>query len=204
LANCDINAIQRTVVLITLRLGSTVEASLTDDCVNTDGRLPGRSITDDQFSLAASNRDHRIDGHDASLHRLIHRLASDYARGHPFNRIKDITLNWPFSIDWFSERIHNPAQQTHTHGDLKQLACRPDFIPLLKHGVVAKNNHPDFSLLEVESESGDAMAQVKHLVEHRVAETFYASHAVAHFPNDAHVLLSRCGFKACNLGFKFL
>ena len=50
----------------------------------------------------------------------------------------------------------------------------------------------------------DAVAEVEHLVEHRVGEAFDLGHAVADFAHDADVLLGGGRFDARDLRFDFL
>ena len=50
-----------------------VDARLVDDRVDGDGRLAGGAVADDQLALAAADRNHRVDRHDAGLHRLADR-----------------------------------------------------------------------------------------------------------------------------------
>ena len=71
-------------------------------------------------------------------------------------------------------------------------------------GVIAENDRADFGFFEVQREAGDAVAEVEHLVEHRVGQAFDLGHAVADFANDADVLLGRRGFDAGDLRFNFL
>src|SRR5579862_4403750 len=57
-----------------------VSAALIQYCVQNNRGLPGLTIADNQFALAAANGNHRIDGLDARLERLADRLAIDHAR----------------------------------------------------------------------------------------------------------------------------
>src|SRR6185437_16973782 len=88
LADGDINVIHRTEFFITPRAADFVDARLIDHRVNADGRLARRTIADDQFALAAANRDHRVNRHDARLHRLADGTALDDAGRDFFHRIK--------------------------------------------------------------------------------------------------------------------
>ena len=54
---------------------------LVDDGVDGDGRLAGLPVADDQLALSAADGDHRVDGLEAGLQRLLHRLTVDHARG---------------------------------------------------------------------------------------------------------------------------
>jgi hypothetical protein len=68
--------------------GGLVDARLVDDRVHADGRLAGGTVADDQFALAAANRNHRVNRHDAGLHRLADGFAFDDAGRDFFDRIK--------------------------------------------------------------------------------------------------------------------
>ena len=70
LADRDVDAVERPIVRVAGRFGRPVEARLADDRVDADGGLAGRAVADDQLALAAADRDHRVDRHDAGLHRL--------------------------------------------------------------------------------------------------------------------------------------
>ena len=71
---------------------------------------------------------------------------------------------------------------------LQQLAGRADFLALVELGVIAENDRADFGLFEVQRQAGDAVAEVEHLVEHRVGQAFDLGDAVADFADDADVL----------------
>ncbi len=87
LADRDVDAVERPVVLVAGRFGGFVEPGLADDRVDADRCLAGRAVADDQFALAAANRNHRINRHDAGLHRLADRAAADDAGRDFFHRI---------------------------------------------------------------------------------------------------------------------
>ena len=62
----------------------------------------------------------------------------------------------------------------------------------------------DFGLLQVQRQAGDAVAEVEHLVEHRVGQAFDLGHAVADLADDADVLLRGRRLRARDLRFNFL
>ena len=74
LADGDIDAIE-----LGLLVGAGVDGLLVDDGVDGDGGLAGLAVADDQLALAAADRDQRVDGLQAGLHRLVHRLARNDA-----------------------------------------------------------------------------------------------------------------------------
>ena len=90
--------------------------------------LAGRAVADDQLALAAADRDHRVDRHDAGLHRLANALAFDDAGRDFFHRIKGLGLDRSLVIERLTERVHDAAEQCFADRNLKKLAGRFDFI----------------------------------------------------------------------------
>src|SRR5262249_9321474 len=109
LANRNVNAVERTVVLIASRLSRFVQSRLADNGVDTDGRLARRTITDNQLALTAANGNHRVDRHDARLYGLGDRLSPDDPRSHLLDRICDIALDGPLAIHGFAQHVHDPS-----------------------------------------------------------------------------------------------
>ena len=131
-------------------------------------------------------------------------LAPDDAGSDFLDRIGDVALDRPFAIDGLAQRVHDAAQQPLAHRHLQQLAGGADLVALLELGVVAQNDDADFGLFEVQRQAGDAVAEVEHLVEHRVGQALDLGDAVADLADDADVLLGRRRLGACDLRFNFL
>ena len=55
---------------------------LVQDRVDRNSGLAGLAVTNNQLALATANWDHRVDGGDAGLHRLMNRLALNDAGRH--------------------------------------------------------------------------------------------------------------------------
>ncbi len=177
------------IISIACRFGGFIQPGLVDDRVDTDGRLAGRSVPDDQLTLAATNGNHRVNRHDARLHRLVDGLAANDAGRDFLDRISNVdSLIGPFAIDRFAQRIHDASQQPLADGHLQELAGGADFAALFESGVVAQDDHADFVLFKVQRQAGDAVAEVDHLVEHRVGQAFDLGDAIADLADDAHVL----------------
>ena len=86
---------------------------------------------------------------------------------------------------------------------MQQIARRANLLAFFELGVVAHDHHSDLSLIEVQRETGDAMAKIDHFVEHCIAETFDSRHAVADLADDANILFGGRGFRSNNLRFNF-
>src|SRR5690606_13939743 len=63
-----------------------VAALLVDDGVERDGALTGGAVADDELALAASDRDHGVDGLDARLDGGVDALAERHTGGDSLNR----------------------------------------------------------------------------------------------------------------------
>ncbi len=61
------------------------EALLIDDGIDGNGGLAGLPVTDDQLALAATDRNHRVDGLDAGLQRFANRLTGVHAGSDDFD-----------------------------------------------------------------------------------------------------------------------
>src|SRR3546814_3363334 len=67
-------------IYLALGVAALPVVALVDDRVDGDGGLAGLPVADDQLALAAADGGHGVDGLDAGLQRLVHRLALDDAR----------------------------------------------------------------------------------------------------------------------------
>ncbi len=91
-------------------------ALLIDDGVESDGRLAGLAVADDQLALTAADGDHAVDRLDAGLQRLVHRLAGRDARrlvlqGTPVRR-----LDVAEAVQGAPQRIDDAADHRFTAG----------------------------------------------------------------------------------------
>ncbi len=53
---------------------------LIDDRIDRHRGLAGLAVADDQFALAATDRNHRVDRLESGLERFFHRLTFDHVR----------------------------------------------------------------------------------------------------------------------------
>ena len=93
-----------------------VAALLVDDGVQNDGGLAGLAVADDQFALAAADRNHRVDGLDAGLQRLAHRLPVDHARRDALDGHALLGGDRALAVERNAQRIHHAADQRFAHG----------------------------------------------------------------------------------------
>ena len=89
--------------------GRFVQASLIDNGVNGDRRLPGRAIPNDQFPLPASDRDHRVNRQNTGLDRHRDALSLDNAGSNLFDRISLLGFDRTFAVDRLAQSVDHPA-----------------------------------------------------------------------------------------------
>ena len=89
------------------------------DRVDGNSSLSGTAVTDDQFTLSSSYRNHRVNRFDSRLHRLTYRLSFHDTRSHDVDlavtfNIRDRSL----TILRVTKGINDPAQISGTHWDI--------------------------------------------------------------------------------------
>ena len=190
LTDRDIDRIERTEGGVA-RLGAgAVDARLVDDGVDGDGGLAGGAVADDEFALAAADRDHGVDAHDAGLDGLADRAAFDDARGDFFNRVGGVVRDRALAVDGRAEGVDDAAEEALAHGDGEELAGGLDLVALADAGVVAEEDGADLGFLEVERDAHDAAGEFHHFVELGGAEAFDAGDAVADFADGSDIGLA--------------
>ena len=86
-------------------------ALLVEDRVDGDRGLAGLAVADDQLALAAADRGHRVDGLDAGLQRLVHRLAAGDAGRLDLHAAGVGVGDRALAVDRFAERVDDAAEQ---------------------------------------------------------------------------------------------
>ena len=119
--------------------------------------------------MAAANRNHGVDCHNAGLHRLTHAAPLDDSRSNLLDRIKGFRFHRPFAVQRLAKRVHHPPEQAFAHRDLKQPSGDSDFNALRDFHIVAQKNRADFGFFEIESETVNTVGKFDHLIQHHVA-----------------------------------
>ena len=143
-------------------------APLVEDRVDRDRGLAGLAVADDQLALTAADRRHGVDGLDAGLQRLVHRLAADdagrlhleaarprWCRSGPCRRSA-----WPSAFD-------DPADERVADRDREDAAGALDRAALLDVAGLAEDHRTDRVLVEVQREAERAALELEHLVDRR-------------------------------------
>ena len=125
-------------------------ALLVDDRVDRDGGLAGLAVADDQLALAAADRDHRVDGLDAGLERLVDGLALDDARRlDSIGAVAAVSIGPLPSIGWPSGLTTRPRSASPTG----TCTIRPVVLDTVSFSLIlrslAEQHGADVVLLEV-------------------------------------------------------
>ncbi len=199
-----VDAVERAVVLVAGLLGGAIQAGLADDRIDAQRRLARGPIADDEFPLPAPDGNHGVHRHNARLDRLAHGLALDDARGDFLHRVGRVALNRSFAVQGPAQGIDYAAQQALAHRHLQELARRPNLVAFLDLRIVAQDDGAYVGFLEIQRQPNDAFAEIEHLVQHRIGQTFNPRDAVADLADDADILAGGGGLDAGDLGFNFL
>src|SRR6202048_1034440 len=145
LADRDVDAIQ-----LDLLVAGRVERLLVEDGVERDRGLAGLAVTDDQFALAAGDRDQRLGRRDRTL-----------------------------AVDRIAERVDHAAEQALADRGIDDGAGALDGLTFLDLAVSAEDHDTDVVGLEVQRHAAGAVLELDHLAGLDVVETVDAGDAVA-------------------------
>ena len=152
---------------------------LVEDCVDRDGGLAGLAVADDQLALTAPDRHHGVDGFQAGLQRLLHRLAIDDAGRQTLDRRELLGDDRSLAVDRLSQRVDDAAEHLFADRHRDDAARALHLIAFLDLGELAEEHRADALLLEVQRDAEHAVRELEHLARHRVLDPVHARDAVA-------------------------
>ena len=160
---------------------------LVQDRVDRDGGLAGLAVTNDQLALATADGDHRVDGGDAGLHRLMHRLALNDAGRHGFDQARLAGGDFTLAVDGTAQGVHHPAQHGFTHGHSSNLAGGLHRAAFLDAVSLTHEHRADVVVFEVQGDAFGAVLEFEELTGHGLLQAVNAGDAVAHGENGADI-----------------
>ena len=95
---------------------------LVEDRVDADRGLAGLAVADDQLALAPTDGRHRVDGLDAGLQRLVHRLAAGDAGRLDLHAAALGADDRALAVDGLAEGVDDPAEQGVADGHVEDAA----------------------------------------------------------------------------------
>ena len=160
-------------------------------------------VADDELALAAADGHHRVDGHEARLHRLAHRLAVHDAGGAELDGTARRGVDGTAPVDGLPQRVHDAAEQAFAGRNLHDAARSADLIIFLDCGDVTEKNGADLILFEVlgQAEHGLTVGsdELEKLASHRVLQTVNTSDAVADLDDGTDLAGINAHFKGGQL-----
>jgi hypothetical protein len=145
--------------------------------------------------LAPADRGHRVDGLDAGLHRLLHRLPLHDRRRLDLELAQGGVLDRAETVERLAERAHHTAEERVADRHREDLAGPLDLLALFDLGELAQDDDADLAHVKVEREPPDPVLELKQLVGHGRGETLDPGNAVAALDDRADLFaLGASGF----------
>ena len=201
LADGDVDRVNWAELRVTASETDFIDLGLIDDRIDRDGGLAGATVADDEFALAAADRDHGIDGHDAGEQRLVHGFAGHDAGRDALDGISFFGVDRAFAVDGVTEGVDDATEQGFANGNGEELAGGGDFVAFFELGDVAENDAADLGLFKIQGDADGAAGKRDHLVVHDVGEAINFGHAVGDGADVAGVFLDRFGRELGDLLF---
>ena len=141
-------------------------------------RLAGLAVADDQLALAAADGGHRVDGLQAGLQRLVHRLALHDGGRLQLERAALLADDLTEAVDRRAERVDHAAEEVVADRHGQDLAGALDLLALLDGGELTEDDDADLVHVEVEREAQGAVLELEQLVGHRRGQALDVRDAV--------------------------
>ena len=160
---------------------------LVDDRVDGDRGLAGLPVADDQLPLAPADRGHRVDGLDASLQRLLHRLPLHHGRRLGLEQPELGVLDRALAVQRLAQRPDHAAEEAVADRHGQHLAGALDLLALLDLVELAEDDHADLAHVQVERQAPDAVLELEQLVGHGGGQALDPRDAVAALDDGAYL-----------------
>jgi hypothetical protein len=172
---------------------------LVDDGVDRHGGLAGLAVADDQLALAAADGHHGVDGLQAGLHRLVHALAGDHARGDLLDHVGHLGVDRALAVDGLAQRVDDAADQLGADGHRQDLARALDGVAFGDVFVLTQDHGADGVAFQVQRQAVGRLAaggggELEHFAGHHVGQAVHTHDAVGDGHHRALVLdVARAG-----------
>ncbi len=147
------------------RLAVEVILTLVYDCVYGDCSLTDLTVADNQLTLATTDGNHRVDGFDAGLERLVHRLTENHTWSLTLKRETDkVSVYGAVAVNRFTKDVDNTSKQSFPDRDRRDFT-RATHRHVFRHFIyVVEKHNTHIALLEVESDAFHAVFKLNQLV----------------------------------------
>src|SRR5690606_31356475 len=143
-----------------------------------DGRLAGLTVANDQLALATADRDQRVNGLEASGHRLVNRLARQDARSLDVDAATFGVIDRTLAVDRVAEAVDNAAEQARTNRSIHDGAGTLDDVAFLVRAFIAEDHDADIVGFEVQRHAHHGTRELNELTGLHVVEAVNAGNTV--------------------------
>src|SRR5574341_65781 len=164
-----------------------VFAFLVDNGVNRNCRLPRLAVTDDQFTLAATHRDHGVDRDNASLNGGIHILPLNHTWRNTLNGAKAGRRNGTSSINWLTQSIDHTSNHRLPHWYRSNPSCAAHRHAFDNPPVISHYDHTDTVFFQVEGCPHNAIRKLYQFLRTYIRESVDTCNAVTCLHNRTDV-----------------
>ena len=156
-----------------------------------DRGLADGAIADDQFALAAAEREQRIDDEEPGLHRLGDQIAVDDRRRRALDRLQRLARDGPFAVERAAERIDDAAEQRRPDRDADHVAGAAHRVAGLDRIGVVQQDAADPVAFEHLDEAELPLVETQQFVEPDVRQAGDERDAVADLLDPADLFSLR-------------
>merc|ERR1711970_53968 len=155
-----------------------VESFLVQDGVQSDGGFSGLSITDDQFSLASTDWDQRVDGFQTRLHWFVDGFSGDNTWGFDVDSSSFFGVDWSFTVNGVSEWIDNSTEEFWSDWDVDDGTGSSYDVTFFNFSIVTEDDNTDVVWLQVQSHTFDSGVKFNHFFGLDVFQTVNSSNTI--------------------------
>mmetsp|Transcript_108989 Transcript_108989/g.150728 ORF Transcript_108989/g.150728 Transcript_108989/m.150728 type:complete len:396 (-) Transcript_108989:302-1489(-) len=150
LTNSNVDRVELLVDLIVIE-----SRLLVKDSINSNSGFTSLSVTNDELTLASTNRHKSINGLKTSLHRLVDGLSRHDTGSLKFDSLSLIRINGTLTIDGVTKSINNSTEKTFTERNIDDGTSSLDNITFLDFSIVTQDDDTNVVSLKVEGHTLD-------------------------------------------------
>ena len=174
---------------------------LVQNGIDSNGSFTGTAVTDDKFTLSASDRNHRVDTFQTGLQRYADRLSVGNTCRFHFNVAVFVCLDVAVTVNRLSQRIDYAADNRIAYRNLHEAACSFYRVAFLNGFGIPQKNRTYVAFFQVHSHAVNAIGQFEQFTGHTIFQAVDMGDTVADFKNRTYFIDIEVYFVVFNLFF---